>query len=237
MFYVQNVALVQKIWGGQAYAVNQKKLVDVSDESAYKSDSIFIGDVMTGSAKIFSVDNLLLTPINALGYINGAGSPAIDGVPMVRNTLVPIDFVLKSKSVSFTTGTTKMTHGWFNNNPPSEFSTEIKTLDPLQSGCPASWGLTVLMWKPVFKNYVKNYKITVPGGTSSSLIAWVGWKDIDIKEEGRIGSRLTFLSSNTIDFDFEQPPECKAPLMFYIGHQRDVNIDVNVTIEHYESFI
>lgn len=240
MFYVENVTTSEKIWGGQIYAVTQKRLINDSDLSAYQKDNSFLSAVLGAQAKVYTDENFPIDPENAVEYINGEEHMSQDGVPMVRITTVPDDMMQKMKGISFTTGMDTLNQDWWLNDQGMECYLEFKKLNPstgLLEYCDAAIAeFTILVWMPTYQTMLSKICVDL-AAANPNIKMWAGYNLLDIEELGRLCGNVSFAIKNHWEMYFICQKQVPAPLRWYVQHPVGTHVAIEVELYYHTNLV
>jgi hypothetical protein len=241
MFYVENVSGSERIWGGQIYADTQKRLVDASDLSAYQTDNNFLGCVLDATANVYTDENYLMPPQGAIAYISGEEHESTDGVPFVRVTTVPDDFIFKTKGLEFSTASdASLKQDWWPTEQGMECYLEFKKLNTstgLLELCDANLAeYTILVWIPTCETIITEMSIRL-AEKSSDVKVWTGWNLLDAEELGRVNSQISFAMTEFWSMKIDNPKKCPAPLRWYVAHTVGANVSIEVELRYFTNLV
>lgn len=241
MFYVENVSGSEKVWGGQIYANTQKRLVDESDLAAYQNDSNFLGCVLDATAKVYTDENYPMEPQAAVNYIHGEEAESDDGMPMVRITTVPTDYIFKTKGLEFTTGADQsLKQDWWPTDQGMECYLEFKKYNGntglLEYCDPALAEYTILVWMPTYETILTEMSIRLAQKTPDIKV-WTGWNLLDAEELGRLNSQISFAMSELWEMKITNPRKVPAPLRWYVRHPVGSTTALEVEIRYFTNLV
>lgn len=241
MFYVENVSSSEQIWGGQIYASTQKRLVAESDLVAYQTDTSFLACVLEATAKVYTDENYPMEPQAAINYIHGEEPESEDGMPIVRITTVPEDFMFKTKGIEFSTATDgSLKQDWWPTEQGMECYLEFKKLNTntalLEYCDPALAEYTILVWMPTYQTILTEMSIRL-AQTTQDVKAWTGFNLLDAEELGRVNSQISFAMTPFWSMKIDNPKKVPAPLRWYIKHPINTAIAVEVDIRYFTNLV
>ena len=241
MFYVENVSGSEKVWGGQIYANTQKRLVEESDLSAYQADSNFLGCVLDATVKVYTDENYPLEPQAAVNYIHGEEPESSDGVPMVRVTTVPNDYIFKTKALEFTTASDQsLKQDWWPTDQGMECYLEFKKYNGntglLEYCDPALAEYTILVWMPTYETILTEISIRL-ADKNPNIKVWTGFNLIDAEELGRFNSQISFAMVPLWEMKVTNPKKVPAPMRWYVKHPVNTATNIEVEIRYFTNLV